>query len=120
MVECLNLPQDQFRFLSVLRQGIKAKITKKQNGISGESGEMREMLGFGQGRGWHQIWHGIRRLAPGCRAGRNLGEVSLTAGEPESVDEIGKDGSGAGFHEGQQAGGGGGSLPVDGRPSLVW
>lgn len=86
----LDLLLDQFRFLSVVRQGENTKFTKKANGISGEvekSGggsriSKREGgIKFGKGFG---IWTWVLVQE---RFGRRFTDARA---EPESVEEMGK------------------------------
>jgi len=94
-VESLNLPQDQFRFLSVVRQGGNAKLTKKENGNSGEveksgggsriskeGGGIKFGMGFGiwtWGFGPGEIWerfHGCQGRTQICGRDREGGPES--------------------------------------------
>jgi hypothetical protein len=57
-----NPRQDQFRFLSVLRQEGKTNFAGKSNGFSGEVERSDGMPGFSKPGGWNQIWKGIGEL----------------------------------------------------------
>jgi hypothetical protein len=89
MVETLNLPQNNFRFFSVMRQGQKANNSKKANGKTGERDKNGECSGYAKGGGgirsgsgfgvWSWVW--VQE-----KFGRNFTGASV---KPVFVEEMG-------------------------------